>query len=304
VQEVGAAPLVVAVGGVEPSGEPLAVSRPDSQPALVAMGDHAWYTPQFSDATATMTPMTGTSVSTVVASTAAAAIWTFHGSFTADDVLAQLMARGQAVGEVSSWAKEQTIARYPAVVANEFNAPRSRMIRACDHYEGVDAVSYACKIVDPPATPLVAPDGYDPAIELVWPGEPEQVAGCGDVDLYRQPSDGAEIADDPCPNEQYFGPRISPWVLPQPDTRDCGACFLDPVAGVFYVDLANIAAHRSLAIQVRTPTKSFVFSLPNNLSSPTELRFQPSAAPSPITSVLLGGILEERAVVYPILVLP
>lgn len=85
-------PLVYAVGGVQHDGLPLSNSRPKASPRLVAYGDHA---PAFYPGSPPrMKILTGTSVSALVASAAAAARWYRKPDLTPFEVMAELWKGG------------------------------------------------------------------------------------------------------------------------------------------------------------------------------------------------------------------
>lgn len=298
-------PLVVAVGGVEPGGNALATSRPDSQPLFVAVGDHAWYAPQFSNEPTTMEPMTGTSVSTVVVSSTAAAMWTLHPTWTPFQVLSELAASAEAATEVSGWARATAAERFGEALGD---ASRSRRVRACNQLTSDSGASYVCKITEAPASFSVVSSNDPTDAVLTWPGTPGTDPACGDRQLFTKPTASGAAEADPCPSLQYFGPAISPWVNPQPSTAGCGLCFLDTTLGRLYIQLPDLGQHKSLVVTVKTSTAEVEFALPSSAIAPDQtqllLQFQPENAPAGIQQALLSGVKDGRAVVYPMLVLP
>ncbi|HMV68322.1 MAG TPA: S8/S53 family peptidase, partial [Myxococcota bacterium] len=93
-------PIVWAVGGVDEYGNDLALSRKDSRPGLVAFGSHGVTTDGAGAPTAILT---GTSVSTLVASIAAAAVWSNLPSLRPIDVVQTLRDSGVPAGPVAPY---------------------------------------------------------------------------------------------------------------------------------------------------------------------------------------------------------
>ena len=94
-------PLLYAAGGVRTDGRELANARPKGLPRLVAYGDHAvteHRDPAASPGTPTAT-LTGSSVSTLVASATAAAVWYTHPNLTAQEVMEQVYRTGRPAGQ-------------------------------------------------------------------------------------------------------------------------------------------------------------------------------------------------------------
>ncbi len=85
-------PLIYAVGAVQQDGRPLSNSRPETTPRRVAFGDHApvSYPGQLGQP-ARLATLTGTSVSTLVVSEAAAVRWSQALDLASFDVMADLI---------------------------------------------------------------------------------------------------------------------------------------------------------------------------------------------------------------------
>ncbi|EDM74951.1 hypothetical protein PPSIR1_30514 [Plesiocystis pacifica SIR-1] len=126
-----ARPLVYAVGGVDPRDQRLANSRVDGQPALVALGaNSATREAAGADALA----LTGTSVSTAVASGAATLLWSYRPELRPDEVAAYLYAHGWGTGE-------------DAEVTNVDGRAEIRRVHVCA------ALDAACEGLDPSVCP-------------------------------------------------------------------------------------------------------------------------------------------------------
>ena len=91
-------PLIVAVGGVDAFDSPLVNSRDEGQPALVALGANGIAASQ----SLSSASLTGTSVSTVVASSTAALIWAYRPELTPDELIALIYEAGWDTGASAS----------------------------------------------------------------------------------------------------------------------------------------------------------------------------------------------------------
>ena len=243
-------PLVYAVGGVDHENRALVVSRPNSQPEHVAFGDHGAVTDVFGNLT---DPMTGTSVSTAVVSSAAAAVWANRPNLTSTAVAGALLASGSTIGVVDPfWCSGGT----------------------CDDVRRVDvcrAVSYACDAASP-GYAATSPGGVGqpcdrsptagacgpltPAVSIVPPGPllAQMNAFAPDIAIvpypliYNAPECGlsrnlrqqtAGMAMNPCPDTQYYEDSAEPWLHPQPRTSECPSCFVELPTGIVTLDWNN-----------------------------------------------------------------
>lgn len=116
-------PLVYAIGAVQPDLRPLAVSRPEGQPPMVAAGDHAVAQSERGEL---LDAMTGTSVSTIVASATAAALWTNNPDWDVADLDKQLWDGRGAVVE------DDSVDVSPAMLAqNDGKPPPPGVLNLC-----------------------------------------------------------------------------------------------------------------------------------------------------------------------------
>jgi hypothetical protein len=234
-------PLVHAVGGVNGANQPLALSRNNSQPRLVAFGDHG----AALDTTGALTDaITGTSVAAAVVSTAASALWANRPDLNSTQVADALYASGSVVGPVDTYWCGST---------------------GCDDIHRIDvcsAVHYACDATSP-GYAATSPGG----VGAVCDRSPNAVACTPLAPVYavtplplRQATLNAQAVDvpvrvfprahtagacgpqtligespirpaDPCPGRQYYDAKAEPWLNPQPRTSECPSCWLKVSSG-------------------------------------------------------------------------
>lgn len=114
--------VVYAVGGVQADGAALVNSRPNAEPRRVAYGDHALVGDD-------MCPYTGTSVSTVVVSSAAAAVWAANPGMSSIDVIQRVDQSGDSMSTPPLLARSAEF--HPGV-----NAAAVRMISVAGAHAG------------------------------------------------------------------------------------------------------------------------------------------------------------------------
>jgi hypothetical protein len=218
-------PFVYAIAGVRGDGTSLANARPDSEPGLVAYGDHADVIdeslpgPPFTP-TATLT---GSSVSTLAASASAAAVW-----FVADHLLSPplkpfqimdlLYDNGTKLGRDADFCRDGT----PAVPCPG-TPPEVTEVQMCSAIDAVAGTS-SCPVFSP--LKLTIDDTGYQQIALSSLGNQMTDPGCvnGDGSLQNVYFAGAQTPANPCPFEQYFSQLATPWTAPQPPDSPCPSC--------------------------------------------------------------------------------
>lgn len=219
--ETSYTPLLFAVGGVQPDGRLLSNARPHATPRLVAIGDHA--SKVFGSSPPRHETLTGTSVSTLVVSAAAARRWSDDVRLAAADVMQALWDAadpGQLPRPVDFCLEPETSCR----------APETRNARRI--------------YVGPPA----APASPSPPVEL--PFNDSYVAArvravglstLADLPLCRprrletpaKPPGDAEL----CP-QRFFDVAVQPWLGPQPGSNHCPDCtFTQASPGTILLEL-------------------------------------------------------------------
>ena len=288
-----ALPLLNAVGGVDLTGTELSVSRPDSRPKLLAYGDHYGVAPNHPLVDDPSQALSGTSVATIVASSAAAMIAARHPQPTAGNVLRVMLDLGTPAGPVAPWAEAATGAIRPDLIAGP--TAGARVVRVCAPLAGR---GYTC----PAPAPALAGfgEGDDPAVaELDW-STPDNLAICDGWTVHRDPIAGGTAAFNPCPHLTRWSPDIAPWVLPQPPTDGCSSCFIDLGARRLGLATDRVSGWTDLTLVVTSPTGRRAYSLPPLPAGPSVTwSWRPGALPADATAVGLTGVLDDRAMVIP-----
>lgn len=260
-------PLVYAVGGVNGANQPLALSRSDSQPRLVAFGDHG----AALDTTGALTDaLAGTSVSTAVVSAAASALWANRPNLNSTEVADALYASGTPVGSVDPyWCGGG----------------------GCDDIHRIDvcsAVAYACDGTSPGyaatspggvgavcdrSPSAVSCPGLTPVYAITPPPPRLATLNAQAVDVPLRPFPRAHTAGacgprtligespvrpaDPCPDRQYYDSKAEPWLNPQPRSGECPSCWLKVSTGQVNIEWSSsVTVLDSVSISLTSATGS------------------------------------------------
>jgi hypothetical protein len=224
--ELAGRPFIYAAGGVQAQSYPLASSRLQGLPRLSAYGDHAVVKDRHRMPTPTLT---GTSVATVVVSSAAALVWQHRPELTADQVMELLYQSGDTMKDASGVTKLADFYYSPAANAP---APEAHRISLCR------ALSTACPNCSPATCAEARPDGLAQRLSVFHPvttidGTVMSVKfspqpPCKAPALYHQPADPLEY---PCPFEQLPSMTDDPETTPQPGADPCPNCTLTSDSG-------------------------------------------------------------------------
>jgi hypothetical protein len=218
-------PFVYAVAGVRGDGTALANARPDSEPSLVAYGDHAnaidESLPGPPDApTATLT---GSSVSALAVSTSAAAVW-----FAADQqpapplkpyqIMDLLYDNGIKLGRDADFCRDGT-----PTIPCPGNPPEVTEVQMCAAIDAV-AGTATCPVFSP--LQLTIDDTGFQQIALSALGNHMTDPGCLDDNGAKENVyfAGAVTPPNPCPFDQYYSQLATPWTAPQPPDSPCPSC--------------------------------------------------------------------------------
>jgi hypothetical protein len=224
--ELAGKPFLYAVGGVQAQGFPLASSRLGGVPSLSAYGDHAVVRDGDQKATATLT---GTSVSAVVVSAAAAVVWQSSPELTADQVMGVLYNSGDSLkdaADVTKLADFYLPPTSPTGTSLPGTPPAARRVSICRALASVCPTCSPCPPAEPDHLaerlsafqPAAAIDAAVMSVKLsVLP------AACRAPALYHQP--GASLTY-PCPFEQLPSMTSDPETMPQPGADPCPACLI------------------------------------------------------------------------------
>lgn len=203
-------PLVRGVGGVDSDDQPLRNAAPGSRPRLLAPAEFVTTRPTRNSAFSRI--YTGSSIGPVVASAAAAWVWSLRPAMEADAIARLVFDSAvptalDAEQPVPAPAKRISICRAVAQAAVQFGRPAP----ACP---GTLPSGPPSNLPPAPALPSQS------ALPLDWEGS---VPFCGGS---NQSSFGSK---DPCPVAQYHGSSLDPYVQPQPTGPVCSVCFLSPL---------------------------------------------------------------------------
>lgn len=193
-------PLLYAIGGVDAYDEPLANSRPASQPTLVALGSNAV-------GNDSSMALTGTSISTAVASSTAQLLWMYNPRLTPDEVYFAMYKSAWDLNKVADFALTP--------------GANSRRLSVCA------ALDYVCGELNSPNT--------CPILNCY----PQAPASDGNLGGFFSAVD--DILHDPGNTiKEYDGHQVSPvcssaavteLVTPQPEQPICGHCGADILSG-------------------------------------------------------------------------
>jgi hypothetical protein len=194
-------PLVYAMGGVDPYDEPLANSRPGSQPALVATGANAV-------GNDSSMALTGTSISTAVGAATGQMLWMHNPRMTPDEVYFAMYK--------SAWDLN-TVADF-----GFFPGATTRRISVCA------ALNYVCEELNSPSTcPILNCEAQAPAADGNLGGFFAAVE-----DVLHDPNNVIEEFDGQQDSPVCSAAPVTELVLPNPEMPVCGHCGADIVTGL------------------------------------------------------------------------
>ncbi len=284
-------PLLHAVGAVDANGDDLAVSRPASRPKLVAYGEAFTFDPATAIVQEAPPTLTGTSVSTVVVSSAAAMIASRHPNPTGANVMRVLLSQGDILDPIAPWSADAAARVDPNLVVGPDAG--ARLIRVCAPLVGR---GYDCA---PPAPPLAGfgEDDDLPVAELSWATPDDTLPACDGLTVHRDTLAGEPLAFNPCPQLTRWSTELSPWVLPQPPTESCDSCFIDVIGGRIGLNPTRFAAWSDLTLLVNGPGGARAYSLPAPPAGAPSVvwSWRAGAVPLDATQAAVVGVLDQRA---------
>jgi hypothetical protein len=228
-------PLVYAIGGVDAYDEPLANSRTDSQPALVALGANAVGNDQ-------SLALTGTSISTAVASAAGQLLWMYNPRLRPDEVYFAMYKSAWELGQPADFGLT------PGVDTRRLSVGA--------------ALDYVCSDLNSPSTcPVLGLSAQAPA---------------GDGNLGGFFSAVDDVLNDPgTVMKEYEGQQTAPvcdtalpteLVTPQPELPICGHCGAEIMFG-----LNNDKLYMSIDPSYQGSISNAVLLLKNNWGTTTAI---------------------------------
>lgn len=228
-------PLVYAVGGVDPSGSPLANARPGGMPRLAAYGRHGVVESHVGGKpTATLT---GTSVASIVTASAASAVWYYQPELPPHEVMERIYDTAQPLS-------------YDAEFHFETGAlpPRVRQVSLCKAVEATCPEGSQCLGTEPRC--LGSTLGFaTPDLSGFLAGVSQTTSGLAVDTAYPESAltcDGEELVYDLgvglplylCPHHQLDGVALDPWVSPQPGSTPCPNCTFDDGENAMYIEIS------------------------------------------------------------------
>ncbi|MCU0664165.1 MAG: hypothetical protein MUC50_17785 [Myxococcota bacterium] len=255
-------PLIYSVGGLNALGKPLAIGNELAMPRLAAYGDHAVAMGRADGKL--LSPMTGTSVSALVVSSAAAAARYYQPKLYSHNIMQVLWDSGAGqendMGLLADYcqsaSKDPRLGDCGAVHRVTIGAAARK---ACEQWSSgclvssssfpplpkwerelpdLEQLSSLSADVDITCTP--APN-YDVEIPDLWSKWGPKYRLAGTHEKRRSPPKDVEIT---CTSDDYYGIdapdiRLQPWVHPQPGDPYCIFCVLDISANNAYLSLSN-----------------------------------------------------------------
>jgi hypothetical protein len=294
--------LLEAVGGVDGADRALAIARPLSTPRLVAPGSLG--TALDTDGQP-LAPLTGTSVSTAVASAAAAVAWAYVPSLDAPAVAESVYLSGR-------WLQpgaDPGCCRGTCAVRRVSTC--GALARVCaDGAGGVRPGCVPTTCLDRPAfidaRPLLRAGMFRPPTEeksaaSLVPMSGAVPAACGVTHAVYRPAGSSGAGEVPCPERQFYGGGAHPSVEPQPSGAGCTVCNHRSFGGAFSINVElDEEAEGPLwfpSLLITTSAGRFRYSLWELPDGPSSLRvgpvYQISGIPAPggtIRSVLLTAV--------------
>lgn len=190
-----AAPLVYPVSGTGRDDHPLPLAREEME--LVAYGEHAIGTHPTHGVTAALA---GTSVSTMLVSTSATALWAGSPLYTPEDVVKVLIGTPAVEGEALLFCEVN-----PSVCEEDPTDELSALFDEDDLEWALPPITYSYR------TDMDCAAGADTIRTYEIVGYPTE------HDTY--------VADSPCPTVEFHDSRAMAAIHPQPTTQDCPFCF-------------------------------------------------------------------------------
>ncbi len=225
-------PLLHAAAGVQSDGTPLSNSRPESASRTAAFGDHGLVAEP--GGLAPTAALTGSSVSALVTSAAAAAAWHFRPDWRADEVMSAVYQSGDDLGRSAVFCLDgdsQTPCPDPALIVRRVSVCAA-LAAACS--QGAGECTEEAKALTCTGWPAGPPDlqlevasvfAGAPRVDLTeLEKSPSTDPVCqGETLFYRS----SAVPVDPCPHHQYHGMPSEPWIGPQPGSDPCPDCWID-----------------------------------------------------------------------------
>lgn len=296
--------LVYAAGAVQDNSQPLFNSREESEPRLVAFGDHA--VAQVSPVAGFTPGLTGSSVAAAVLSSAAAAVWYYQPNRPSWEVIERLYDSGSSLGRSASICRGGTPAD-PCPIPT----PEVRQVSVC---AAADAACATGGPSCPPPGALACPPRTPLDITGIDLASFEQSAEITSLESLDQTLMDPVCVDEvvhysgvaptnPCPHQQYHSVWAETWTAGgQPGSHPCPACtatyagpgkvyieiddaFVGVLSGTVLKCASNVYV-LPLSGPIGNGYKGVVTDLPCQALSPVELSFTVNGNQSVTSPVL------------------
>lgn len=212
-------PVVWAVGAVDRDDRPLANVRVDSLPPIVGYGDHA-VAPLPSGTGWTEPPLTGSSVSAIVASSLAAVAWDLRPELDADGIMTLLARSGRALQRPAEiYRLGSSFGLRQASTSSGTGVQPVPSIRRLWFYSALSDAWSREGLNRAQAAWTAPPVQCDTALPLSC-GDPFSYWICPGTDPSTQSAWTPQTA---CP-QNLLSIGSVPWVLPQPGQDPCPTC--------------------------------------------------------------------------------
>jgi hypothetical protein len=227
---IGYSPLLYSVGGLTHDHMPMARSRVHGMPRLAALATNA----VAGDATRTLT---GTSISSAVATAAAALVWSYNPHLTPQAVMSTIYQTGSETSLQADYA-------LPNTANMDVHA-----INVCAALEAACNLSSSNCPADPFAAPLACLDMAEPQslsvvfdqLETAYDNSVSATIIGEEIECDNECSEfaaGMFLADDAGPAEcPEPSSMAQPYTLPQPTQMGCPNCTFDVTSSVVYASL-------------------------------------------------------------------
>lgn len=216
-------PFLYAASGIDYKGAPLAITREGARARIGAYGDHAVTGTPSAGYTETLS---GTSVSALVTSASAAAVWFYQPKQSLYDVMNYVYKAGVKVGTPADFC-------HASAVGCGVPTRRAEVCRAARKACGGVFGSMNCPGVFPKCekwfrepAPLSSLDhtAFDggastSTLHYAWPTIGDPV--CGTKKLAYT---AGMVSSSECPEDQIYGGGAKPWAVPQPEGDPCPNC--------------------------------------------------------------------------------
>lgn len=217
----GYRPLLYAVGGLESDWSPLDNARPFSHPRLAAYGDHATVINSLATRDSSTATLTGTSVSTLLASANAAVAWSWDTTgLSAHQIVEEIYTAANGLGRAAD------LCLNPGVGTCAGASRQVKRLSLCRTWDYVSGAKETCPSPQTPVTINADYSNFDAAAVQIHLDDLTVVStppACDGVTVWHDGSANAANAI-ACPHLVLPSAIDEPALLPQPGSSMCPEC--------------------------------------------------------------------------------